>query len=245
MQRFKCTIEYDGTGLAGWQRQPDRPSVQEHIEYAIYQFCDETVNVFTAGRTDAGVHAKGQVAHFDIEKKVTKQKVMGALNFYLKEHSIAILNIETVDENFHARFSATRRHYIYKILNRRGPAALDKKRVWVVHKKLNIKAMQEAGKVLIGKHDFTSFRDSECQSKSPVKTLEKIEITQHGDEIHFSVSAPSFLHHMVRNIVGTLKYVGEGKWTKNDIKKILDAKDRKKAGPTAPPQGLYLVKVDY
>lgn len=220
-------------------------SVQQAIEEAIESFSSEKVRLHTAGRTDAGVHAYGQVAHFDLEKEFVADKVRGAINFHVRPHKIAIINVETMDEEFHARFSAKKRYYVYKIKNRRAPLALDSKRMWFVPHKLDVDKMRAAAKYLVGHHDFTSFRDSQCQSKSPVKTVDSIEIKQNGDEIEIYVSAKSFLHHMVRNIAGTLKFVGDGKFSPKQVQDILEAKDRCAAGPTAPAYGLYFIKVDY
>ncbi len=241
MPRYKCAIEYDGTGLAGWQRQDDAPSVQQYIEEAIYKFCGEKVVVFTAGRTDA----IAQVIHFDLESDQAADKVMGAVNFHLKPEKIALLKVEVVTDEFNARFSAQKRHYIYRIINRRAPLALDAGRAWFVPVQLDEKKMQAAAKFLIGQHDFTSFRDTECQAKSPIKTIDEITIRREGDLIEVYVCAKSFLHHMVRNLVGTLKFIGEGKWEPEYIKDIIEAKNRQKAGPTAPPDGLYFLRVDY
>jgi tRNA pseudouridine38-40 synthase len=245
MNRYKITIEYDGTGLAGWQRQENAPSVQQHIEEAIHNFSGERVNILCAGRTDAGVHAMGQVAHFELAKAHLPKTVQGAINYYLKPAAIAVVACEAVSEAFHARFSALRRHYLYRIINREAPLVLDARRAWHVKKALNVTAMQEAANLLIGHHDFTSFRAVACQAKSPMKTLERLEVSMQGAEIHIAVSAPSFLHHMVRNLVGTLTLVGEGKWQPDDVRLALEAKDRSAAGITAPAHGLYFMKVEY
>ena len=245
MPRYKITIEYDGSGLAGWQRQPDVPSVQQHIEEAIEKFCGQAVRLHTAGRTDAGVHALAQVGHFDMEKDFPPEKVTAAVNFFLKEQNISILKSELVSEEFHARFSATKRHYIYRIINRHAPLAVERNRAWQVPVPLDIKKMRKAAKHLIGKHDFSSFRDAQCQAKTPIRTMDEIRIEQYDELIEIHVSAQSFLHHMVRNITGTLKMVGQGKWEPDYIKEIIEAKDRQRAGPTAAAQGLFLVQVDY
>lgn len=245
MPRYKIIIEYLGTGLAGFQRQKDSLSVQEILENAISQFSNEVSVIFAAGRTDSGVHALGQVAHFDLNKEHEPYVVTRAINHFLKPHQISVLNTEIVDKSFHARFSAKARHYIYRINNRIGEVSIDRDRVWWVKPKLDLGAMISASKHLIGKHDFTSFRASSCQSASPLKTLDHIDIIEAGEEIHFKISAPSFLHHMVRNIVGTLVLVGNGKWRPEEVKVALEAKDRSAAGPTAPAQGLYFTKVDY
>ena len=245
MPRYKLTIEYDGRGFVGWQRQDNGPSVQQALERAITGFCGETVNVFGAGRTDAGVHALGQVAHFDIDRGVRPETVRNALNFHLKPAAVAVLKAETVQADFHARFSARERSYLYRITNRRAPLALERGRTWWVPTPLDVPAMAAAARVLIGRHDFTSFRASICQAASPVKTLDAVAVVGDGDEIRVEVRARSFLHHQVRNIVGTLRRVGEGKWTAADVAAVLAARDRTKAGPTAPAEGLYLVSVGY
>jgi len=245
MPRYKITIEYLGTDLSGWQRQANAMSVQELIEEAIYSFSSERTTTHAAGRTDAGVHALAQIVHFDLEKEHEPYTVMRAINHFLQPHIIAIIDCETVTDDFHARFSAKARHYLYRINNRRGKVAIDQDRVWWIHDKLDVSAMQQAANYLIGQHDFSSFRASECQAKSPVKTLTSLNIVRRGEEIHFSVSAPSFLHHMVRNIVGTLVMVGQGKWRPEDVLHALKEKKREAAGPTAPAYGLYFVKVDY
>jgi len=242
-RKYKLTIEYEGTHFYGWQKQKDFYSVQQAIEEAIHKFCGEKVEVYGAGRTDAGVHATAQVAHINIEKEWEIETIRKAVNFHLKDNIISILKIEPVNEDFHARFSARKRTYLYKIINRMPRLALDRNRAWLVRPILDIDIMQEEANKLIGKHDFTSFRAVACQSKSPVKTLDKIEITRFGENIEIFVEAPSFLHHQVRNIVGTLKLIGEGKMY--NIEDILEAKDRRMAGPTAPAWGLYLTGVFY
>lgn len=245
MPRYKLTIEYDGTGFSGWQRQEGQPSIQQCLEEAIAKFCQQKITTVAAGRTDAGVHALGQIAHMDLAEEKDPFRVTEALNAHLKPHPIGILHVERVADDFHARFSAIKREYLYKIINRRTPLALERKRAWHIMEQLDVKAMRQAAKILAGKHDFTSFRATECQAKSPVKTLDSIEITQNGEEICFRLSAPSFLHHMVRNIVGTLRLVGNGKWSVENVQHALAAKDRSAAGETAPPHGLYLVKITY
>ena len=245
MPRYKITVEYDGTGLCGWQKQNDAPSIQQHLQEAVKKFCGEEIAVIASGRTDAGVHAVGQVAHFDISKKYKTYNVMHGINFYLDELSIKVVKAQIAKPDFNARFSAKRRYYRYHIINRNAPLALDKNRAWNVYKKLDVKAMKAASEFLLGEHDFTSFRASECQAKSPVKTLDEIKITKKGENIYFDITARSFLHHMVRNIVGSLKMVGSGDWQPKEIKKALEAKSRAAAGPTAPAYGLYLMKVIY
>lgn len=245
MSRYKLTLEYDGTGYVGWQAQENGLSIQVTVETAIKSYCGEDVRLHVAGRTDAGVHALGQVAHVDINRADTPETIQGALNYYLQDSGISILNVESVSDDFHARFSAQKRAYVYRILNRRAPTALLKHRVWWISQKLDIKAMQKGAQHLIGHHDFTTFRASECQAESPLKTLDQLDILEVGEEIHFQVSAKSFLHHMVRNMVGTLVEVGRGKWDPLDVKKALDARSRPAGGPTAPPDGLYLLRVEY
>ena len=245
MTRYKLTIEYDGSGFVGWQRQTNGLSVQEVLEDAIERFCGERVTTHVAGRTDAGVHALGQVAHFDIAKDSTSDTVRDALNFHVKPHAIAVLKAEIVGEEFHARFSARRRIYRYRIVNRRASLALERGRAWHVQAPLDLAAMQTGAAHLLGRHDFSSFRAAECQAKSPLKTLDVLDISREGEAIIVDARARSFLHHQVRNMVGTLKLVGEGKWMPDDVRRVLDARDRREAGPTAPPEGLYLVEIVY
>lgn len=243
--RFKLTIEYDGTPYAGWQRQDDVPSVQRAIERAVFAFAQEEVTLHTAGRTDAGVHARAQVAHFDLAKPRSAYEVMEGLNFHLREEAIAIVAAQEVEESFHARFSATQRAYEYRIINRRAPLKLDANRAWHVPWALDTSAMHHAAQRLVGHHDFTSFRDAKCQAHSPIKTLDALSAVQHGDDILIRTHARSFLHHQVRNMVGTLALVGAGKWTADDVSAALAAQNRSAAGPTAPACGLYLVHVGY
>ncbi len=245
MPRYKITIEYDGTGLAGWQRQNDVPSVQQYLEEAIEPFAGTFVRVNAAGRTDAGVHAFGQIAHFDMAKQLPTDNVMKAINFYLATPNISVVDVEEVSSEFHARFSAQKRYYVYRMINRRAPLALELNRAWFVPGRLNIDKMRQAATYLVGQHDFTSLRDSQCQAQSPIKTLDEVRVEQNGDIIEIHVSAKSFLHHMVRNIAGTLKFVGDGRWQPEHIPQMLAACDRAAGGPTAPPHGLYFVKVDY
>lgn len=247
MPRFKLTLEYDGTPYAGWQWQDDQPSVQGAVEAAIERFAQEKVRLHCAGRTDAGVHATGQVAHFDLSKDRSDYQVMEGLNHHLlaAEEPVRILQCETVDEDFQARFSATGRSYLYRIINRRAPLALDANRAWQIGWELDVDAMQEAASHLLGQHDFTSFRATGCQAESPIKTLDRLEISRDGETIYFIVEARSFLHHQVRIMVGTLEQVGSGKWSPQDVIAALKAKDRTAAGPTAPAYGLYLTGVQY
>ena len=245
MPRYKLTIEYDGAGLVGWQRQENGPSVQAALEAAIAKFCGEQVTVYGAGRTDAGVHALGQVAHVDLVRQAPADTVRDAINAHLRPAAIAVLAAEIAPGDFHARFDAIRRHYRYRILNRRAPPALERGLVWHVGAACDAEAMHEAGQILVGKHDFTSFRAAECQAKSPLKTLDALTVSRRGDEIEVAVRAPSFLHHQVRNMVGTLRLIGEGKWSPADLEAALAARDRARGGPTAPAEGLCLVAVDY
>ena len=243
--RWKLIIEYDGLPFNGWQSQKDKSGVQDFLSEAVKNFSNERVKIFAAGRTDSGVHALGQVVHFDLKRKTDANELREALNSHLKPHPIAILSVEEVDNEFHARFSAIKRHYQYNIINRRAPLTLDKGKYWRVGKPLNIKAMIESSGYLVGNHNFTTFRSTHCQSKSPIKTIDAIQIQQNGLEISISISAKSFLHNQVRSIAGSLKLVGEGKWNEKKIKEILNKEDRTLCGPVAPPEGLYLMKVDY
>lgn len=245
--RYKITVEYDGTHLVGWQKQKDGPSVQEFLEKAVLGFSHQNTEVFGAGRTDAGVHALGQVAHFDLDLDLSEYKIMESLNALLRELQapVSVLQAEKVPTSFHARFSAIGRGYIYRILNRRGPSPLLTDRVWRVPYPLDIEAMRRGAQYLLGNHDFSSFRGAGCQAKSPVKTLDKLDIEKAGEEIIFKVEARSFIYHQVRNMVGTLKEVGNGRLKPEDVKIILEARDRTKAGISAPACGLYLNKVMY
>ena len=245
MARYRLTIEYDGTPFVGWQRQDNGPSVQGALEDAIEKLSQERVTVTGAGRTDAGVHALGQVAHFDLDKDFAPDKVRDALNHFLRPAPVVVLEAAVAPADFHARFSATGRHYLFRLLNRRSPPALDAGKVWQVAVKLDAEAMHHAAQHLLGQHDFTTFRAAECQAQSPVKTLDRLDVSRRADEIHIEASARSFLHHQVRSIAGSLKLVGEGQWRARDLKAALDAHDRAACGPVAPPDGLYLVRVDY
>ena len=245
MPRYKLTLEYDGGPFVGWQRQDVGRSVQEAIETGIARFAGETVVVHGAGRTDAGVHALGQVAHLDLSRDWPADTVRDALNAHLRPDPIAILRAEMVDVEFHARFSARKRHYLYRINDRRSPLALDHGRVWHVTQKLDAGAMHRAAQALVGCHDFTTFRAAGCQAKSPDKTLDRLDVSREADEIAVRASARSFLHHQVRSMVGTLKKVGEGRWLEGAVGDALAARDRDRCGPVAPAHGLYLVAVDY
>jgi len=245
MPRYKLIIEYDGTPFVGWQVQENGTSVQGALTAAIAAFAGEKAAVQGAGRTDAGVHALGQVAHVDLAKAWDADKVRDALNFHLRPHPIAILVAEQVADDFDARFSAVKRHYLYRIANRRADLALDRHRAWRVPRSLDAEAMHTAAQRLTGKHDFTTFRAAECQAKSPVKTLDRLDVARYADTIEVRASARSFLHHQVRSMVGSLVPVGDGKWSADDLAAALAARDRTACGQVAPPEGLYLVKVDY
>jgi tRNA pseudouridine38-40 synthase len=243
--RYKLTIEYDGTGLVGWQRQANGVSVQAALETAVERFCGERINVHGAGRTDAGVHALAQTSHVDLPRDMPLDTIRSALNHHLRPATISVLAVEVVAPDFHARLSATGRVYRYRILNRRPPPMLDRLRVWHVAPPLDLAAMQAGAQHLVGKHDFSTFRDSLCQAKSPIRTLDGLEVTREGVEIHIEARARSFLHHQVRNIAGTLKLVGLGQWQPDDVATALAARDRRAGGPTAPAEGLYLVEIHY
>ena len=246
MPRYKLTVEYDGTGFVGWQRQANGVAVQQVLEEALAALNGgEPVEAYGAGRTDAGVHAFGQVAHCDLRKAVPVENVLKAANYYMRPHPVAVVKAEAVADDFHARFSATGRHYRYRILNRPAMPALDHHRVWHVFAPLDAAVMHDAAQVLVGHHDFSSFRAAACQAKSPVKTLDYLKVTRLGEEIEVECGARSFLHNQVRAMTGSLKLVGEGKWTARDLQRALNAKDRQAAGPNAPPEGLYLTRVDY
>jgi tRNA pseudouridine38-40 synthase len=245
MPRYKLLIEYDGAPFAGWQIQAEQATVQGVLAAAVEAFCGEKVSVQGAGRTDAGVHALGQVAHVDLRKDWDSDTVRDALTAQLRPHPVAVLAAERVADDFDARFSARARHYLYRIVNRRADLALDRGRAWRVPRLLDAAAMHRAAQGLIGKHDFTTFRAAECQAKSPVKTLDRLDVEREDDEIRIAASARSFLHHQVRSIVGSLALVGEGRWSAKDLAAALAARDRTACGPIAPPDGLYLVRVEY
>jgi tRNA pseudouridine38-40 synthase len=252
MPRYKITIEYDGTGLAGWQRQEEVYSVQESVERAIEGFSQEAARVQCAGRTDAGVHARGQVAHFDLEKDWDEYRVKQAINSHLRNdmrlptrQQVVVLGCEKVADDFNARFSPKQRHYVYRIICRKEFLALEKNRAWQVPEKLDAAAMHKAAQIFVGEHDFTSFRAAACQAKSAVKTIDKISVVEVGEVIEIRVSALSFLHHQIRNFAGALRQIGNGKTTAAELKIMLIACDRTVAAPTAPAHGLYFLRVDY
>jgi tRNA pseudouridine38-40 synthase len=243
--RYRLTIEYDGTPFAGWQIQADRLTVQGVLTDAITALSGERVRVQGAGRTDAGVHALAQVAHFDVARDWETDTIRDALNAHLRPHPVAVLAAERVSDDFNARTSARKRHYRYTIVNRRADLSLERNRAWRVPRPLDAAAMHAAAQRLVGKHDFTTFRASECQAKSPVKTLDRLDVVRDGDRVHVLAGARSFLHNQVRSMVGSLAMVGDGRWSADDLARALDARDRTACGQVAPPEGLYLVQVDY
>lgn len=245
MPRYRLLIEYDGTPFVGWQIQGAGVSVQGTIAEALAKLTGEVADVRGAGRTDSGVHASGQVAHVDLPRAYPEYVVREAINYHVRPMPVSVLDCAIVPDAFDARFSAVGRHYLYRMVHRRGPPVLDKNRVWWVAKPLDIAAMIDAAPVLEGRHDFTTFRAAGCQAKSPVKTLDRFEVEHVGEELRIHVSARSFMHKQVRSMVGSLKLVGDGRWTKDDLKAALEARDRTRCGPVAPPFGLYLTKVDY
>lgn len=245
LNRFKLTIEYDGSDYHGWQMQENAPSIQSELQKAAFKFCQSECRFHSAGRTDAGVHAKGMVTHVDIPREIEAFKVMDALNYHLKGVPISILKSEAVDDEFHARFSAKKRYYRYHIINRRAKLSLMRGKVWLIKENLDVAAMHEAAQVLVGNHDFTTFRSIRCQSKSPLKTLEKLDVSRDGENIYVDTSAISYLHHQVRSMVGCLYFVGRGRWSKNDLEDALKAADRTALAYNAPPDGLYFMKADY
>jgi tRNA pseudouridine38-40 synthase len=245
MPRYKLVIEYDGTPFAGWQLQANARSVQQVIEAAIARFCGHAVRIQCAGRTDAGVHATHQVAHVDLDKPWPVETIRSATNAHLRPEPVVVLAAEPVPDDFNARTSAVKRHYLYRIINRRSRPAIERDRVWHVSWRLDANAMHEAAQVLVGRHDFTTFRAAECQASSPVKTIDRLNVERVGEEIRVAASARSFLHHQVRSIVGSLALVGAGKWSAGDLTAALDARERARCGPMAPAAGLYLVGVDY
>ena len=245
LQRMLITIEYDGTGLVGWQRQDNGPSVQAYLEAAAKKLTNQPTPIQGSGRTDAGVHACAQAAHLDVPASLNSYAVVNGLNAWLETRQISVLSAQPVEAEFHARFDATERGYLYRILDRPIPASLRRQHVWHHRRKLDVEAMNEAAQQLVGQHDFTSFRATGCQANSPMRTLDSLSVSRAGDEVHIRARARSFLYHQVRNFTGTLALVGTGKWTPEDVKTALEAKDRAKAGPTAPPHGLYLTDIIY
>jgi tRNA pseudouridine38-40 synthase len=245
MPRYKLTIEYDGTPFVGWQAQDNGVSVQGVLTAAIAAFVGEQAVVSAAGRTDAGVHALGQVAHVDLAKDWDTETVRDAINFHLRPQPVAMLAVERAAPDFDARFSAIKRHYLYRIVNRRADLTLEQNRAWRVPRPLEAEAMHAAAQRLIGRHDFTTFRSTECQAKSPVKTLDRLDVARAGEEVSIAAVARSFLQHQVRSMVGSLIHVGEGKWSADDLASAFAARDRSACGQVAPPHGLYLVRVDY
>lgn len=245
MPRYKLVIEYDGTPFSGWQRQLNGPSVQQALEDSIEGFCGHPVRLHCAGRTDAGVHATHQVAHVDLDREWRSDVVRDAANARIKHLPVAVLSAQPVPDDFDARISARRRYYIYRILDRRSPPALDRDRVWHVPVALDYEAMDRAAKALLGHHDFTTFRAAECQANSPLRTLDRLDARREGDEIVVYAHARSFLHHQVRSIVGSLKMIGAGRWPERKLGQILAARDRSQCAALAPPCGLYLAGVDY
>ena len=245
MTRFRLTVEFDGRPFMGWQRQAHGPSVQQAIEDAAFAVTGERVTLHAAGRTDAGVHALAMGAHLDIERPITPFRLMEALNAKLRPQPVAVIGCAAVGEDWHARFSCTGRRYIYRIVNRRAPLALEAGRAWRVGPALDAGAMAEAAQQLVGLHDFTTFRSAHCQSASPIKTLDSLNVRREGERIEIEASARSFLHHQVRSMVGCLALVGRGKWSVADLKAALDARDRAALGLNAPPDGLYFVEARY
>ncbi|MGN7751468.1 tRNA pseudouridine(38-40) synthase TruA [Sinorhizobium meliloti] len=247
MPRYRLTVEYDGSDYVGWQRQDNGPSIQGAIEKAVLSLTRETVSIRGAGRTDSGVHARGQVAHLDLTREWKSYTLQNALNAHLAlaGERVSILDVAEAPGDFDARFSAIRRHYLYRIVSRRSPLALEARRAWWVPKPLDHDAMHEAAQRLVGHHDFTTFRSAHCQATSPLRTLDRLDVTRAGELIEIRATAQSFLHNQIRSFAGSLKLVGEGKWTPDDLQIALEARDRKACGPVAPPDGLYFMRVDY
>lgn len=245
MTRWRLTIEYDGGPFMGWQRQEHGPSVQQTLEEALFRMTGEMAAVHAAGRTDAGVHALAMSAHVEIERTLTEHRLREGLNALVRPHPVSVLSANHVPDDWHARFSCIGRRYLYRILNRRAPPALDRGRLWHIAVPLDVEAMGEGAAFLIGKHDFTTFRSAQCQSDSPVKTLDRLDVSHDGDEIRIEAAARSFLHHQVRSMVGCLALVGRGQWRPEDMRKALDARDRAALGFNAPPEGLYFVEAIY
>ena len=245
MQRYKIKIEYDGTLFVGWQFQKNGLSIQEILQKAIFSFSKEKVVVTGAGRTDSGVHALAQVAHFDLKKKIEKNKLLPALNQHIGNKPVTVLKIKKINKKFHSRFDAKKRTYQYVIINRQSPLTLQKNKAWQIRKKLDLRAMQNGAKLLLGTHDFSTFRSSSCGAKSPIKTMEKIIIKKNKDKIILKFISKSFLQQQVRSMVGCIKYLGDGKWSVDDFKKSFKSKSRFKCAPPAPACGLYLKNIKY
>ncbi len=245
MQRYKVEVEYDGTSFVGWQFQKNGLSIQEILQQAIFNFSKEKVVVTGAGRTDSGVHALAQVAHFDLKKKIEKNKFLPALNQHIGNKSVTVLKIRKTSKKFHARFDAKKRTYQYVIINRQSPLTLQKNKAWHIRKKLDVKAMKKGAKLLLGTHNFSTFRSSSCGAKSPIKTMEKISIKKNKDKITLKFISKSFLQQQVRSMVGCIKYLGEGKWNIDEFKKSFKSKNRIKCAPPAPACGLYLKNIQY
>ncbi len=245
MPRYKLTIEYDGTNFLGWQIQLNSTTVQGVLESALKNIHGTHCRIYGAGRTDTGVHALAQVAHVDLPREWDPFTLRNAINGNVRPHQVSVLEVECVSDEFHARFSATKRRYLFRILNRRAPPAIEQGKVWWIGPEVNSDAMHEAAQYLLGLHDFTTFRAADCQAKSPIKSIEVLDVARYGEDIEITVEARSFLHHQVRSIVGSLKNVGEGKWQPHDMKRAIEAKNRTACGTVAPPQGLYLVSVSY
>ncbi|TVR11777.1 MAG: tRNA pseudouridine(38-40) synthase TruA [Salinarimonadaceae bacterium] len=245
MPRYMLVIEYDGAPFAGWQRQENALAVQQVVEEAIEAFAGRPVRLHCAGRTDAGVHALHQVAHVDLDKPMPIDTVRDATNAHMRDYPVVVREVREVGEGFHARLSASKRHYLYRILNRPAPPSVDRSRVWHVRQRIDVDVMREAAARLVGHFDFTTFRASQCQGKSPIKTLERLDVERVGDEIHVYASSRSFLHHQVRSMVGTTAQAGIGRWSVDDVAAALAAKDRRACGPVAPAEGLYFIGVDY
>ncbi len=245
MTRWRLTIEYDGGPFMGWQRQEHGPSVQQTLEEALHQMTGELAPFTSAGRTDAGVHALAMSAHVDVVRHLTPHRLRDGLNALVRPHPISVLEVQQVADDWHARFSCVGRRYLYRILNRRAPPALEAGKVWHIAVPLDVDAMAEAAAPLIGPHDFTTFRSVQCQSDSPVKTLDRLDVHRHGDEIHVEAAARSFLHHQVRSMTGCLAMVGRGQWKPEDMRTALEARDRAALGFNAPPHGLYFVEATY
>lgn len=245
MPRFKLTLEYDGAPFVGWQRQTNGLAVQAVIERALFAISGETVTIRGAGRTDAGVHATAQVAHADLARAWRPDVLRDALNAHMRPRPVVVTAVEAVPETFDARFSAIRRHYVYRLRNRRAPLTLTLGREWLIKRKLDAEAMRAGARLLLGRHDFSTFRDSECQAESPIRTLDQLDVERDGETILIRAAARSFLHRQVRSMVGSLEHVGAGRWTPGDLRDALDARDRRRCGMVAPPDGLYLAGVDY